>query len=293
MASESDSFSFNPKHLDDWPLPPELNQTLPPRLSAELEGWQAAGAAVSTTLQRLDRFDSEALYRGWPIKRTEHLSRTPSTSASGAQTPMSTQSPVASFGIAEAPHPVRLPRLVTSLSNASNMSTSSEAVVDTPPFTPEDTNSHPFGGHSRSARVSIDPMQLNDRLEPLTEHQAFDFATSSPPVTASPAPLSPPVLPQFDEASWEVFVNQYTAELDNLRQHEIVRFRHIRRGIEKMCLEMDNEDVNAATTWKDDFSKWWIEMGMKQEAVEKQVQDLEVPDLEQIKLERVAIGLVI
>jgi len=125
----------------------------------------------------------------------------------------------------------------------------------------------------------IDPLQLNDRLTP--------FAGSG-----SPCGTSTPSTGQFDEASWETFTNQYNEEVVALRMHEIVRFRHIGRGIDGLWDDLKDDTTSPVfTSAKHEFVVWWAKMHEVAKEYEKEVQMLQVPELEQIKLDRIAVGL--
>lgn len=285
MASEYDSFSYNPRDLDEWTLSSDLSKKIPAQLFAEVEGWQAAGAAVSTGIHRLERLDADALYRGWPAKKTGHLSRATSNagSESACASPPSSQSPLPSYGHSDPIH--QLPRLITCLSN---MSATSDAIIDTPPFTPDEgTTSMPF--IPRAGRRSIEPSQGHDGLQTLEEDGAMVFDT--PPRMPTSPVLGSPTLSAFDEGSWEVYTRQYAAELESLCMQELVRFRHIRRGIDKLLVVPQSVKDAETTEWREEFETWWERMGEKQQAQEKIVHDFKMPGLDSVKQERVIHGL--
>lgn len=275
-------------------MPYELWSQLPPNLTAEIEGWQAAGASVLTGLRRIARLDDEAPIRGWPVKKSGHLSRTTSNVASGlhstqAVTPPLTMSPTESFGSDTNSAFSSLPRLQTSNLTQSfgHSPHSMNALADTPPFTPEDAKPVEFPLSARTGRLSIDPLQLNDRLA---------YFAGGPGLTEVPenAPLSPIVSsePQFDEGSWETFVGQYNEEIRNLKMHDVVRFRHIRRGIDQIWYEMRRDhNLQISEDIAEDFTMWWKEMQQKQKEYDDEVQTLKKPDLEMVKAERIGRGL--
>lgn len=293
MASVSESFSYNPEYLKNWDMPGELWTKLPPSLTAEIEGWQAAGASVLTGLRRIARLDDEAPLRGWPAKKSGHLSRTTSNAASGMQsmqapTPPLTQSPTDSFGFDKAAPFGTLPRLQTSNFNQSfGQSPSANAIADTPPFTPEDIKSTEIPLSARTGRLSIDPLALNDRLAFFAGGQGLTEVPEDAPLTPVMSPQS-----QFDEGSWETFVGQYNEEIRNLKVHDVVRFRHIRRGIDQKWYELTHDSAqNISHDTAEEFTTWWKEMQEKQREYDDDVQALVKPDLESVKTERIARGL--
>ena len=288
MASVAESFSYNPEYLKYWDMPAELWSQLPPKLTAEIEGWQAAGAAVLTGLRRIARLDDEAPTRGWPVKRSGHLSRTTSNAASGLQsmqapTPPLTMSPNESFGANSNSAFGGLPRLQTS---NFLQSPPMHAIVDTPPFTPEDVKPTEVPLSYRTGRLSIDPLALNDRL-------AYFAGGSGLIEVPEDAPLSPIVScdPQFDEGSWETFLGQYNEEIRNLKVHGAVRFRHIRRGIDQIWYEVSRDTtLKISGSTAESFVAWWKTMQVKQKEYDDEVQTLKTPDLETVKLERISRG---
>lgn len=168
-----------------------------------------------------------------------------------------------------------LPPLQTTVSNDSALAYHSRAILDTPPFTPEDAK---VAGHAFvPAQESVDLFQLNDRLETFTRR-------------SSETPASTP--PQFDEGAWDVLVNSCAAEIDTLRVDLIVNFRHMRRNIEKLLVEIRiSKSVQFDPAAKEAFLAWWKEMADKERECERKVRDLTLPDLDKIKEERIANGL--
>jgi len=295
FASNSDTFAYSPKYLMDWDMPQELWDRLPDKLTAELEGWQAAGAAVITGLNRLEKLNGDATTRGWPEKRSGHLSRAMSGSSSttalsspkvGPSAVIATGSPwrtppqsfVEDAASPISARPAMLPRLQTALmkgseSGISSTGMSSSALADTPPFTPEDirgTNLPPIA----EAFPTLDANHLNDLLSLHAED----------PVAPLMSPASE-ILSPFDEGSWETFLGQYREEIQALKVHANVRFRHIRRGIDQLWADIKHDNPDPG------FELWWEEMDFKQQVYDDKVQHLHVPNLEQVKANRLERGL--
>jgi len=303
FASNSDTFAYSPKYLIEWDMPQELWNRLPDKLTAELEGWQAAGAAVITGLARLEKLDDDATVRGWPEKKSGHLSRTMSGSASatavssprnGPTTIVASSSPwrtpPQSFTEeAASPHstrPAMLPRLDTATLNNSDLGMfstgiSSSALADTPPFTPEDVKGSNLPSIAETF-PSLDANRLNDLLTP--------YVADVPAYPAmSPSPMSPTSDIQspnpFDEGSWETFLGQYREEIQALKVHANVRFRHIRRGIDQLWVDIKRDEPSP------EFELWWEQMDYKQQVYDDKVQHLQAPNLEQVKATRLERGL--
>ena len=89
-------------------------------------------------------------------------------------------------------------------------------------------------------------------------------------------------------------MNQCQAEVSLLKENSIVRFKHTRRSVDKICVELRTErDQDAFRAAEGEFLKWWAEIGVKALELEKEVSMVNVPDLEQTKLERAALGLTV
>ncbi|GAB7339962.1 hypothetical protein MBLNU457_6478t1 [Dothideomycetes sp. NU457] len=302
FASNSDTFAYSPKYLIEWDMPQDLWDRLPDKLTAELEGWQAAGAAVITGLARLEKLDEDAIIRGWPEKKSGHLSRTMSGSASNTSVVSSPRNGPTTMVAPNSPwrtppqsfteeaasppsaRPAMLPRLQTAIlrnsdSGIHSTGVSSSALADTPPFTPDDvkgSNLPPIA----EAFPALDANHLDDLLTPyLADVPGFR--------TMSPSPMSPTseIQSPFDEGSWETFLGQYREEIQALKVHANVRFRHIRRGIDQIWVDIKREEPSP------EFELWWEQMGFKQQVYDDKVQHLQVPNLEQVKAIRLERGL--
>ena len=123
--------------------------------------------------------------------------------------------------------------------------------------------------------------RLNDRLAPLVEGERL-----------SDVPASSPVQAQFDLSTWEFFLGQYNAEMESLKKTEVVRFRHLRRAIDQIWNEVKHDVSNPIPdAIKEEFVIWWKGIGEKQKEIDEEVQQLEEPNLEDVKADRLALGL--
>jgi len=100
-------------------------------------------------------------------------------------------------------------------------------------------------------------------------------------------------LPQFDETSWTVFINCYKAEVSIIQTTDMIRFRHMRRGIDKLWMESQEDTSNHLfdAAAKQDFETWWKEMGGVTQEFEKDVSLLEPPSLDEVRNDRLSQGL--
>lgn len=274
--TDTDVFTYNPEHIKAWEIPQEIWSQIPKRLQEQLEEWQAAGAAILTSIKRIEKLDNESVHRGWPtVSYTPRLSRTPSQMASPS--PLGLHSPPTSFSLESSAEPSSLPPLQTTLSNQSTRSHNA-ALLDTPPWTPDDVKLVNVSIAPRAAHDHVDILQLNDRLSTLNRRSSSAVRSSDD-------------VP-FDEAAWDHYIRMYEAELGSLRENDEVRFRHIRREIDKIWIELQQEGhgVTYAKAHKE-FLVWWKPMVEKAQALEREISEMQAPDLETVKLERQSHGL--
>lgn len=283
MAFDGDQFSYSPEFLHQWSLPKALLVRLPASLCAELEKWQTAGAAVLTALDRLSTLEEEAITRGWPEKTHAHLSRsrTNSNVPSFPNSPASSQdatSPPLNYGSSkDLKIAGPLPALRTDMRQDSVVTDSngSFALVDTPPFTPDDCKPN----YDEDTIMAPKALQKLDReLAPLARCDSLD----SPGATQ----------PQFDEAAWDIYVNSFDAELSHLQSEAMVRFRHLVHAVDKLWIDLQQDAQQPLlAVAKTDFMTWWKTMDERVKELDGEVRDLHKPDLELVKFERLNQGL--
>ncbi|KAG9953568.1 hypothetical protein KCU85_g946, partial [Aureobasidium melanogenum] len=286
--ADSDTFYYNAAFIVEWTIPSDLRVRLPESLLTELDDWQAAGAAVCTALARIDKLDNESLHRGWPSRPNLHLSRTTSECSAIGSPQFSTTDP---FEISSPRSRPALSSLQTSF--GSTFSTS----PDVPSFTPQDS----------IMGDEVDEMNASFRDKVSLEHVNAILATRVRRVSESAGSQSPLMSPisrkssneltfsadqQFDESAWETFLRSYEAELEHLRTETLVRFRHIGKSVDRLWLDLRCDGVHPVPeSTAAEFVAWWRKMNDKEQEYEKEVQMLEVPQLELVSLRRASRGL--
>jgi hypothetical protein len=269
-------------------IPADLRLRLPESLVTELDDWKAAGAAVCTALARIDKLDDESLHRGWPSRHNIHLSRTTSDCSA-----------------LESPHsPTTGPLELSSPQTRSTLSsheTSFGSVLSTSPDTPSFTPRDSIMGDD------IDEISTSFRAKVSLEHVDAVLATRVRRVSesaGSPSPIMSPISRQysndlvfdadhqFDESAWDVFVRSYEAELEHLRIETLVRFRHVGKSVDRLWLDLRCDGVHPVSkSTVADFVAWWKQMKDKEQEYEKEVQMLEVPQLELVSFQRASQGM--
>ncbi|CAD0110011.1 unnamed protein product [Aureobasidium uvarum] len=286
--ADADTFYYNAAFVAEWMLPTDLRLRLPEALVTELDDWKAAGAAVCTALARIDKLDDESLHRGWPSRPNGHLSRTTSDCSAVGSLQFPT---TGSMEMSSPQTRVALPSLQTSF--GSTLSTT----PNTPPFTPRDS----------IVGDEVDEISASFRDKVSLEHVNSMLATRvrrASESADSPSPIMSPISRQssnelafgtdqlFDESAWETFLRSYEAELDHLRSETLVRFRHIGKSVDRLWLHLRCDGVHPVSrSTAAEFVAWWERMNEKEQEYEKEVQTLEVPQLELVSFQRASQGL--
>lgn len=299
MVPDGDTFYYNPAFLPEWSMPADLWARLPTELTTELGAWQAAGAAVTTVLTRIDQLDAEAHYRGWPERTMTHLSRTTSHVSPEMQSPILPRLDTLSEGKVSPLPSCRAKLNVATGKDATPMS----AILDTPPFTPQDSLVHhefsldPTVASTPNQDADLD--QVSSRLANMASLRSGDdkvlhMSPTMTPISRRSSAESESMQPIFDESAWDVYINSYKAELTHLRREDLVRFRHLGHAIDRLWTDLEHDSGNHLLQGAGiEFVTWWKQMTDKAQEYESEVKMLELPDLVQVKLERVANGLTI
>lgn len=153
----------------------------------------------------------------------------------------------------------------------------------------------------------VDEMNASFRDKVSLEHVNAILATRVRRVSESAGSQSPLMSPisrkssneltfsadqQFDESAWETFLRSYEAELEHLRTETLVRFRHIGKSVDRLWLDLRCDGVHPVPeSTAAEFVAWWRKMNDKEQEYEKEVQMLEVPQLELVSLRRASRGL--
>ncbi|KAF2721509.1 hypothetical protein K431DRAFT_196869, partial [Polychaeton citri CBS 116435] len=266
-----ENFSYDETHLDEWQMPEGLIEDLPTELKQRIDDWQAAGAAVCTALERIQKLYTESLYRGWPERRLSHLSRRTSSMSSSQASPFL---PPSMMGTSDriAPSPLALA--------ISQQMRSPPLGMESPPFTPLDSNCPGTPTNwtdSKSIPPPPDLTRIKPELSPISCRRDSTLSTTCAPI--------------FDENAWETYLNTFRAELDDIRVHAIVRLKGYGYTVDKLRVESgsDAEFKDAV----DRFTEWWLMMKEKVRSYDARVKELEEPDLDFVKMERTAKGMIV
>jgi hypothetical protein len=285
-----DNFSYDAGHLSKFEVPPNVLNEVPDILSTTVAEWQLAGAAICTSLDRIKLLDDESIYRGYPDKSgSQHLSRSASNvaAATGPGASMSDTPPMASPDIASyRPSP--------KLSTANTQKTPFDGVehrrpeiglgMESPPFTPLDSQvcSTPEMLPPATRSAMPDVHALSRQLSPISTRSRVDSAVSS-------FNKSFPTGAVFDEAAWDIYLNSYRAELNDIKTTALPRFKGRASLIERLAAEMGTDPgwKNGIAT----FMLWWASIKPKIAEYEACVKDLDLPTIEYVRLERTARGM--
>lgn len=323
-----ENFSYDDKYLAPFVMPKDLasHDRLPDQLKLFVTNWGCAGAAIDTAIERITKLRAEAVTRGWPDKsQTNHLSRTHwrytgnSPAISGAESPplSSPMSPApalppALVPLASAPS-LTAPELKRPTSAAMPpMPANPPMGMESPPFTPVNsqaptTPANPADG----VRATLpDLSKINTQLTPSATAGAISpssasTANSSPllgavaPSTGTSTPIPPKSSPgpstttanAFDENAWETYIRQYRAELTDLQKSALYRFTGHAHNVNTLLREFHGMPEFAEGVKH--FQPWWDGIKELTKKYEEKVKATEMPDLEKVKLERAAKGMVV
>lgn len=174
------------------------------------------------------------------------------------------------------------------------------AIFDTPPFTPQDSNlsdqSIAEAVEAPAIHNEADLNQVNTRLADMelrNERVPHELSPITTPNSRRSCSISEtPFQPVFDEAAWDVYVNSCKAELEQLRKETLVRFRHLGRGIDRLWHDLKSDASQHMLMGASmEFVSWWECVSGKAQQCEDEARLLELPDLEEVKMEREAHGL--
>ncbi|GIZ45335.1 hypothetical protein CKM354_000850800 [Cercospora kikuchii] len=287
----AENYSYDDTHLGEWAIPKELEDRLPSELKAAVKEWRYAGAAVCTALVRIEKLDDESLYRGYPEHTLDHLSRRPSIQSSavvGAETPPMS-SPVS-------PTPIALPASLLRLEKLEQMSYRPTAGIESPPFSPVDTPGCPTpdtpSDYAQSATSNA--RAIAHRFPTYAESAASSGASKSDSFSSSfgsyvsTAPSTPAIV-SFDEAAWETFLKTYSAELYDINTNSGPRLKGAGYTVDRLRVELGMEKGNEELLT--DFNEWWSGMKAKVTEYDEKIRELEMPNLETVRAERLANGM--
>ncbi|CAK1364769.1 hypothetical protein CB0940_08415 [Cercospora beticola] len=287
----AENYSYDDTHLAEWAVPNELEDRLPSELKAAVKEWRYAGAAVCTALVRIEKLDDESLYRGYPENTLAHLSRRQSIQSSaavGAETsPMSSPT---------SPTPIALPASLLRLEKLEQLPLRRVVGMESPPFTPADTPACPTPDvHADHTPATIsDARAIPHRFPTYTESVTSAGASNSDGFSSSfgsyvsTAP-STPGLVSFDEAAWETFLKTYSAELYDINTNSGPRLKGAGYTVDRLRVELGMENGNEEVLTE--FNEWWSGMRAKVAQFDEKIRELEMPNLDTVRAERLASGL--
>lgn len=289
-----ENFSYDPVHLAEWAMPePELNDELPPLLQAAIRDWSLAGAALCTALDRIDNLHDEAVERGWPRdKPYARLSRQASGGAASG-----TGAPTSSLAASPIESPMMLPTSVIA-----DRFGFGRTYAATPPSTADSSHGPIQGfmpGHPTPVGMESPPCSPIDSAGACSPAQVPTDTSKATLPDLSKLQLSPPLTrcssgglpaPSFDENAWETYINRFRAELNDVRCHALSRWKGFARSIDKYRHEFSFEHVEYREPIGH-LEEWWSTVEPRMRGYEARVKALEVPDLEEVKEERVMRGL--
>lgn len=276
-----ENFSYDEAHVSRWQMPSDLAKHVRGDLDNAVTEWKFAGAAVCTALDRIQKLDNDSLYRGYPDKSRSpyhQMSRRASHQSSalmGADTPPMS-SPMS-------PTPM-LPASLLSLDKMSfdGLPQRSMIGMESPPFTPADTQTCP----------TPDVPNIEKGLPPGAFPDAHMLARQLSPISTMSTMSHDSGISTgsaFDENAWDVFMNTYKAELQDIRQEAWARFKGAGYTIDRIRVELGQNQQNHDML--EAFNKWWAEMKPKVREYEEKVRQLQEPTIELIRMERAAQGL--
>ena len=296
-----ENFSYDETHIKEWQIPKELEERLPIELKDATKEWTLAGAAVCTSLDRIHKLDNESLHRPYPEKTIAHLSRRESSHSSAAfgSTTPPTSSPASPFPMSITAGLLRFEKL-------EQFPQRQIAGMESPPFTPVETEACPSPELQYEHRCPIPDMPdahiLTRQLSPLSiaadsvagagngksdmNNGSFNTSTFSSAVSTT---SSTPSLAAFDETAWETFLKTYSAELFDIRQQAGPRFKGAGYTVDKarveLGMEKEHQDVLA------DFNEWWTSMKPKVVKYDAKIREIEMPNIDTVRAERMSHGL--
>ncbi|EME45654.1 hypothetical protein DOTSEDRAFT_71374 [Dothistroma septosporum NZE10] len=279
-----DTFSYDEDHLHEWKMPTKLHERLPDNLKSQVTEWECAGAAVCTSLERIQRLDDDAIYRAYPEKTSRLASLSRPGSIQGSAGPGAKTPPMSS------PIPP-IPEMPSALLPLDKMSFDTLPQrrhivgMESPPFTPLDSHACPTPDYASSDNnMPPDAQVLTRQLSPISmRSRAESSSTWADSSTSGPA--------VFDENAWETYLGTFNAELEDLRKYCWARFRGCSHKIDQIRTELSYDKADHGPT--EEFNEWWAESKQKMTEFDKKQRELEAPTIELVRMERMSQGLAV
>jgi hypothetical protein len=293
---DTEAFAFKPEFLQDWAMDKELWKQLPANMYKVIIAVQHAGAAVFTSVERLEKLDR---------KLPEEVITTTLKDATASDA-------IAAKLHEHQAHTTERNRSYTRDTEEYNCSPIPTELRNFPSFSSAHTADSSGGTNSTgyfSPVAQMSPpslMSLISGQEPLSPAMTpFDLGEARLPTISrrdSDAALSRSVITRRDSDLFSIShsissprlshsvkkemprdpaSNQYYAELEHLRKVALVRLRHATRPIdfEFAVAKYDPpfaaaEDTTAAKQLKEQFELWWIEKKMLIAKLDERGKDL-------------------
>jgi hypothetical protein len=217
MPRDDNAFSFRQKHLDDWLMPESVWVTLPEQLKLKVMNMQRSGAAVCTSLERLDELGDEI-----PVINEDD--ETDSDEPIGSMADKASQDFI-NARLAE----VQAQRRASETAPARK---EEKEKFDCSPIPPEYRS---FGSILENGDTAFSS-NLNTPHTNVTSCPSPLHLSQSPELM-SPAPLDIGQTSRRSSNAMEgpprdAQTGHYLAQLDQLRKQDIVRLRHSVRAVE-------------------------------------------------------------
>lgn len=261
-----DNFAYDSTHLPDsgFPSDSDLLQRLPPKVAEQANPFIQAYAAVNTAFDRIEALGNEAPDRVDPKTTHTHLisrrvsDQTPTVV--GAETPPSLSTPEAQK--LSMPVPYTPARIKKSLMQMVPQLPVNMMGLESPPFTPVDS------------KVANTPVN-----EPLLgpESMETDLARVSAELSKNALTIESPGMPVKNEIAWRTYVNQYNAEIDDIKHTAFKRLEGYDRLITRELFEHLHDDSMSKSQRiaLQDFRDWWLEALKEVSKLETKVMALE------------------
>lgn len=255
-----ENFSYDPAHLGELQIPFDLECYLTPELSEIVRNIMLGGAAVCTSLERIDSLNKEAVHRIAPRSSHAHL-LSPRSSNSTASV---------GAGVEVISSPLSLtPASLSSIPNVPARQPSLKPHVPQVPVNMMGLESPPFT-----------PYDSNVGNTPLCEPQAAPIGTAANLDVVS-AQLSP--LDNYDitlptmknNIAFETFINCMREEIIDLKYSALSRLRGYILTFRTVCIEQCRCDMVLVPEVEGVLMKWWTEIDEKFQRYGQQQRELE------------------
>ncbi|KAK5150680.1 hypothetical protein LTS14_009963 [Recurvomyces mirabilis] len=263
-----DNFSYDQSHLEQWLMPEDLSLRLPEILREKGGDWEKAGAALCTTLARIETSYSRAMQAAYPSNPTRFARRASEQAVVGAE-PTPIDSPIAPTPIFTMPA-AQLESLTLTTSKIPITHVKQEIGMESPPYTPFDSfgcGTPVIGPIAKLTATLPDLSRINTELSPLSIADSISA-----------------VLPGFDEVSWDYYTKHFAEEIKDC-EAAVARVKGFGRMIDIHLCEMARVMKPEVKMVFLEFKQWWTGLKPKIVGLEEKVEALEVPKIEFLTME--------